>query len=404
MGLPDYFSAENWQQLRGQNTPPDTDRLLLSGKDFCGFPAKEAVVQWLAAQKAKTKLPAWYHAEGVFFPSALALEQCSSEATAHFKASLVAGRTLADLTGGLGVDTWAFAQIFAQVDYVEQQPLLAAMAKHNFSKLGVENIAVNCQESEIFLAQNTRPYDCIYLDPARRNEHRQKVFHLSDCQPNILAILPKLLSISPQVLLKTAPMLDIDLAVRQLQAVLPEICLQIWVVSHDNECKEVLYLISRGKASTADDIPITAVNLYKGEKQLFTFTRAEERLAEVQFSPPLTYLCEPYAAVSKAGAFKQIATAFDLHKLHPNSHLYTSAHYPDGFTGRVFRCRAVMKYDRKNIAATFPSVQANMVIRNFPDTLPDIVKKTGLKEGGQDFLFFTTVHPKEKIVIWAEKM
>lgn len=384
------------QQFIQQHQAADASQLALRANQYPGLPVAEIARQIQARQKAQTKLPSWYATERILFPPALSLEQSSSEQTARYKASLVAGDTLVDLTGGFGVDAFAFASRFEHVIHVERHAELSALAAHNFRELGLTNITCLHEEAGEFLKQMSEKVDCLYLDPARRDKANGKVYRLTDCDPDVLKWLPVLLEKANQVLLKTSPMLDIGLAIGQLKQVRA-----VTVLAVDNECKEVLYQLSAGPPR---EPILKAVNLLKGARVVeFSFTRPEEQEAEVTFSEPLTYLYEPNAALLKAGAFKVVAKRFGLYKLHQHTHLYTSQTLRLDFPGRVFQCLSVHKLDKKTLMDHLPEGKAHLTVRNFPASVADIRRQTGIREGGDYYLFATTDLHNRKIVIITKK-
>lgn len=368
--------------------------IALSAKKHPEIPVAYAAGQIECLQKARTKIPAWYR-EGIRFFSALSLEQASSEATARFKAGLVKGEKMADLSGGMGVDSFFFAQQFGQVTHVEPQAELSAVTARNFEQLGVFNVRCAVATAEEFLQKTTENFDLLYLDPSRRNEQKNRVLRLEDCSPNILSIKTLLLEKAPLVLLKTAPLLDIQLAMRQLETVA-----RVWVVASGAECREVLYLLRR-EAVPVDEVPVEAVQLDKsGDAQAFTFTFQEEKTAVAPLSLPQQYLYEPHAAILKAGAFRSYAAHFGLKKLHANTHLYTSAQHEPGVPGRAFQIENLCKYDRKAVRSAVPGGKANVAVRNFPDSADAVRKKLGLSDGGDTYLFaFTDLEDKKMIAV-----
>lgn len=379
------------QFIREHLNDPHPERLLLCAARYPGVPVAEAVTQIQALQKLRHKAPAWYNT-ALRFPVRLSIEQASSGVTAAFKASLVQGKTMADLTGGLGIDAHAFSQHFENVVYLDQNPQLAALARHNFAVLGASNVEVLEGEAGAFLEKNTQRFDLIYLDPARRNTQGGRVFRLEDCTPDVLNLRTKLLACADRVLIKTAPMLDIALAMRQL-----ELVQKVWVVSVDDEVKELLFLLEKN-AGFLENIPIVAVNLGKTPFQ-FVFSRKEEQHAAAELSEPQTYLYEPPATIFKAGAFNTFAVRFGLKKLHAHTHLYTSDVLNPKAPGRVFRINSVTKYDKKAVAAVIPGGQANVAVRNFPDTADSVRKKLGLKDGGEVYVFAVTTGEGKKILV-----
>ena len=376
----------------------DPAALMLQAHRFPGLPVADLVQQIQARQKAISKLPLWVADPQIVFPPNLSVEQASSEATACYKASLVSGQSLVDLTGGLGVDTFFFSRRFTHVTYVERNPLLTQIVQHNLARLGARNVTCAPVEAALFLREYSGPADCFYLDPARRDTANQKVHLLSDCEPDVLGLLPLLLQKSRSILLKTSPMLDIEQAVRQLRLVQ-----HVWVVAVENECKEVLYLLKPGKGIS--DPERQAVNLLHENRQvLFTTSSRAEEAAALLFSDPLSFVYEPNAAILKAGGFKSVGQAFGLFKLHPNSHLYTSDTLHPDFPGRIFRCHSVSRYNKKELIARVPGQKANITVRNFPDSVAAIRKKTGIKEGGEVYLLATTDQRQRHVVLVCEKV
>lgn len=276
-------------------------------------------------QKAKQKLPEFFNTNNIIFPPSRAMEQCSSEETAIYKNQLVSGKNLLDLTGGFGIDSYYFSKKFENITYIEQNKELLKIAEHNFRQLNVTNIQVQSVSAEQFLDNNQQTFDVVYIDPDRRNE-QQRLYQLLDCSPNIVEILPKLFKITDKVLIKTSPFLDISKTISELKQV--EKCV---VVAVKNECKEVLYLLSKSYRETPK---IVAVNLGSGQAEL-VFTITQEKAAKVVFSKPLSYLYEPNAAIMKSGGFNIVAEYFKLKKIAPQSHLYTSDELIHDFPGRI---------------------------------------------------------------------
>ncbi|WP_317167736.1 THUMP-like domain-containing protein [Spirosoma sp. KUDC1026] len=361
------------------------------------LPIRELTAQITARQKAKDKLPTWYANEHLVFPPALSVEQASSEAAARYKASLVSGHQLLDLTGGMGVDSWAFAERIERVRYVEHRPELAELAAYNLPRLGATNITVQTGDGLTTAQALTDPVDWLYLDPHRRNEQGGKVVRLADCEPDISQpdILDSLLAKASQVLLKASPLIDIDDTIRQLPGINA-----VHVVAVQGEVKEVLFVIS---SQLATAIAVAAVNLHPDRNIAFTYDKGDERMAPVQLGDPQTYLYEPNAAVLKAGAFRLVATRFGLRKLAPNSHLYTSSELVPDFPGRVFMLQTISKPDRKSLQQVLPMLKSNLTVRNFPQSVADLRKKLGLKEGGDTYIFATTLQNGDKRLLITHK-
>jgi 16S rRNA G966 N2-methylase RsmD len=378
-----------------QDTP---SALMLQAKRYPQLPVLELVQQIQARQKASHKLPTWAQNPDIIFPVTLSVEQSSSEVTANFKASVVSGNLLVDLTGGFGVDSFYFAKSFKQVVHLEQNEDLQQVANYNFKLLGANNIQSINTTAEAFLETFAGKADVIYLDPARRGNRDEKLHLLQDCEPDVLYLLPLLLQKSEAVLLKSSPMLDIDQALEQLTQVH-----KVWVVAVQNEVKEVLYLITANAPSPAA-ISRTAINILpQGNSQSLAFTRELEEAATPNYKDPQQFVYEPNAAILKAGAFRYLSQQYNLSKLHPNSHLYTSDILVPEFPGRSFKCTAVSRYNKKELMRYLPAKKANITVRNFPESVADIRRKTGIKEGGNIYLFFTTDMHQKPIVLVCQK-
>lgn len=388
---------ESLQEFIWQNRQSDPHQIALSAKKHPGIPVAEAAAQIQALQKIREKIPSWYRS-GIEFPPSLSIEQASSEAAAQFKSGLFSGKIVADLTGGLGIDASYFARRFNALIYVEQNPELCRLARQNFGLLGIQNVHFENRDAIDFLHHSPEHFDLIYLDPARRDDRKGKVFQLEDCTPNILNIKDLLLEKSSEVLLKTAPLLDLHLAVTQLGSVAG-----IWIVATGGECREVLYWLKKD-APPVEQIPIQAVAIQGDNMQTYTFNWAEEKVAQVDVSRPQQYLYEPNAAVMKAGAFRSFGARFGLSKLHPNTHLYTSNEIKANVPARIFRIEEVCKYDKKAVRVVVPEGKAHIACRNFPDPTETVRKKLGLADGGDVYLFATSGPDLERFILVCRKI
>ena len=396
MKLSDINSSRA-QKFIQENLHIPIEELLLSAKKYPDLNIPLLVSQIEGKNKAEKKLPTWFQSNEIVYPVKLSMEQCSSETTAIYKSSIVKGSTLIDLTGGFGVDSAAFAGKMDKVIYVERNAELSHIASHNFKILGKNNVEVINKNSEDFVADYSQTADWIFIDPARRKEG-SKVFRFQDCEPDLLKLQEALFKISDNILIKTSPLLDIDQAVKELGHVK-----EIHVLAVDNDCKELLFVLN--KEIENSDPEIIAVNIRKENiKDEFRFNRKTEDKAEVKFDLPQKYLYEPNAAILKAGAFKSIAVAKGLSKLHPSSHLYTSEEHLTDFPGRAFFLLKIMKYSKKEILAEIPEGKANITTRNFPDTVEGIRKKTGLKDGGNNYLFATKDMYDKPVVLLTKKI
>lgn len=382
-----------------KNEYADERELVLQHKTLFDLPAKLIAEQIAGRRKAKKKLPLWYETKGIIYPPTLNLEQSSSQATALFKATLLKVETqqenLIDLTGGFGVDSFFFSEQFESVVYVEANVDLVEWVQHNHKLLGANNIQHLCTTAEAFISTNKHT-GVFYLDPARRDSNAKKIFKLSDCAPDITQLQGQLFTQSQYILLKASPLLDIQQGLRELPHTKIVIALSV-----ENEMKELLFMVQRAFTGTPE---IMAVDLdSKGEiKSKFVFTPAQEAAAQPVYSEPLHYLYEPGAALLKAGAFKLIAQHFDLHKLSPHTHLYTSAVRLKNFPGRAFRIEQLNPTE-KQLKALLPEGRAHVAERNYPLTAQQLMKKLKLQEGGDKFVWgFSTA--KRKYVAVCERI
>ncbi len=348
-------------------------------------------------QRMSRKVPAWTTVEGIVFPPRLALEQCSSQKAAEYKASVVrrlfpdGGGRMADLTGGMGVDFSFMAPIFRQAVYVERKEELCETARHNFPLLGLNHAEVVEGDGTDYLRQMPSGADFLFIDPARRSSSGGKVVLIEDCEPDLCALQHELLAKSRYVMAKLSPMLDISAALRSLPSVS-----EVHIVGADGECKELLLVM---QASGGEP----TFFVHEGETNI-KFTRSEEDVCAEYATAVEDYLYEPGAAVMKAGAFKWLCKAYGVKKLHPNSHLYTSSQKIEGFPGRTFRTKRIYGFDKQSLKALQADCpKANLSIRNFPGRVDALRKKLHLKEGGDQFIFATTTADNQHILVVCEK-
>lgn len=375
----------------------DTARLLLSAARYPTIDMSLAVQQIEGLRTAAEKWPSLLGHEGFMYPPRLNREQASSEATARYKASLLSPPTshlspltLADLTGGMGIDTLAFASLHAAtVDYVERDPALCALMERNLAAMGITNVTVHCADSLEWLIPHST-FDILYLDPARRNAAGRKVAAFEDCTPDILQHLDLLRAKAQRLLIKASPMIDISLALRQLGTVS-----EVHIVAVKGECKEVLFLCG-GSAATEPTINLANLTSLSSQASTarmasFSFRPSEEQAATATYCAAVgRYLYDPHAALRKAGCFRLLGQRLGLPLLGPNSHLYTSDEWLPDFPGRTFEVLQEVPLNRKAIREALPGGEAHVVVRNFPAEAAVLQKQLGLREGGDRFLIATT--------------
>ena len=380
-----------------ENARADVRSLALQAKKYPQVDMAMAVVQIAGRQIAEAKVPSWYHTEGLLYPKHLSMEQCSSEATAIYKAGLVEGDSFADLTGGFGIDCSFLSRKFKQADYVERQAELCELAKHNFPLLGL-NIGVHNEDGVEYLKQ-MQPVDCLFLDPARRDGHGGKTVAIADCEPDVSALEDLLVEKAKKVMVKLSPMLDLSLALKHLKYVR-----EVHIVSVNNECKELLLILQKESASL--DITIHCEHIVNAsEHQSFSFTQEQERTSDCPLATEVgAYLYEPNASILKAGAYRSLTQTYACKKLHASSHLYTSEQFIEDFPGRRFRVEAVSGFGKKELKEFLQGMEkANLTIRNFPSSVADLRKRLKLKEGGEDYVFATTLADESKVMIKCRK-
>jgi hypothetical protein len=395
MNFPEIISSEA-QKFIQENFSTPVEELLLRAKKYPALNIPLLVSQIEGRNKAKKKLPSWFKSKEIIYPVKLSMEQCSSEIAASYKASQLSGDTLVDLTGGFGVDCVAFAEKVKKVIYIERNTELSGIAAYNFGIFKKTNVEVLNTDAENFISNFMYRSDWVFIDPARRKEG-SKVFRFADCEPDVLKLQKALFKMSDRIMIKTSPLLDIDQAVKELGYVK-----EIHVLAIDNECKELLFILE--EAAERTDPEIIAVNIKEDRKDEFRFNRKKENEAEVKLSLPQQYIYEPNAAILKAGAFKSIAVDIGLYKLHISSHLYTSETPHENFPGRAFRLLKTLKYSKKEILSELSEGKANITARNFPDTVEEIRKKTGLKDGGNHYLFATKDLYDKPVILLTEKI
>ena len=347
-----------------------------------------------AKTKAKDKLPNWFSAENIIYPSKISIEQTSSEKTASYKASVVSGDSLIDLTGGFGVDDYYFSKKIKNVAHCEINLELSAVVKHNFEQLNVPNITCYAGDSLDSLNTLNTKWDWIYIDPSRRNDAKGKVFLLKDCLPNVPENLDFYFNNSDAILIKTAPLLDISAGLSELQHVKA-----IHIIAVENEVKELLWELH---TSFSGNTTIKTINLTKDKSDTFDFV-LNENSKFPNFSLPQKYLYEPNSAIMKSGGFDEVGSFYNLNKLHKHSHLYTSADLIS-FPGRIFQIQNSFPYNKTEMKSFLENTQANITTRNFPDSVESIRKKWKIKDGGNLYCFFTTDENNDKIVLICTKI
>jgi len=413
--------VQNWIR----QTEYTLEEIAFAPLPFEGISRQELLQQVEGYRKTTEKLPDWSSAANLLFPVKLSLEQCSSQGSAVYKALLARQlcpkkekNHIADLTGGFGVDSYYLAQSDARVHHFELDSALSQLVAHNMTQLNAE---VVCHHADglVGIQGLDEDLDLIYLDPARRDAQKNKVFRLEDCRPNILAHLDPLLAQSPCILLKTSPMLDLHLGLKQLKWVT-----EIHVLAINNEVKELLWVIQ--KSAVQNQCPqVFAINLQDHNlDQSFNFSDVYENDSKGKagikrfnqstlvrfswnlpendnYSLPLAYLFEPNAALRKIGQYGALTHVFNVLRIGPNAHLFTAQDLCD-FPGRHFKIIQSWPYS-KRLMKQFKGKQYNITTRDFPQSVAQIRTSAQIKDGGAQYLFFTTDAQGQKWIILSEK-
>ena len=377
------------------NLSMNPSQLVLKGSPFEGITPQELAQQLVGLQKSKTKLPLWFANDKILFPPNLNLEQTSSHLTAQYKSKLVSGNTLIDVTGGFGIDTFYFSKQVKKVVHCELNENLHHLVHYNLKAFNNTSVETYLGDG-IQKVLNSSNVDLVYIDPSRRNDAKGKVFFLEDCLPNVPEHLDALLNKSNQTLIKTAPILDVSIGIKELKYVK-----ELHVVAVKNEVKELLWVLDKNYKS---EILFKAINIID-ESENYTNEIHQNDLEHS--SPTYTqelgdYLYEPNSALLKLGAFNWLSTHYKVHKLHKHSHLYTNNHQVD-FPGKKFKVLKVTPFSKKAMKV-YNGFKANVISRNFKLSVKDIRTRFKIKESKNIFLFFTTNQKNEQIVIECERL
>lgn len=381
------------QDFINSNLNKDISKIAFQKNPFPEVDFAVILNQITAKSKSEHKLPTWFSTDEIVYPSKISVEQTSSEKTALYKSELISGESLIDLTGGFGVDDFYFSKKFKSVVHCEMDYELSDIVNHNFQQLKAKNINCFAGDSFEILKNLNRKFDWIYIDPSRRSDAKGKVFMLKDCLPNVPELLENYFKYSENLLIKTAPILDISAGLIELSNVKT-----IHIVALDNEVKELLWEISKNYSG---EIEIKTANITKEKIEKANFSLEDS--PEIFYSEPKKYLYEPNSAIMKSGAFDAVSSQFNLDKLHQNSHLYTSDMFID-FPGRIFEITENIKYGKSQMKQFLKNKKANITTRNFPESVENIRKKWKIADGGNLYCFFTTDLNTNKIVLLCTKI
>lgn len=411
-----FFFNDNTTAFISEHRNDDAKKLALQGGKFPKVDMPATLDQIQGWQTALRKLPSWAATEGIVYPPHLNMEQCSSEPTAIYKASICANsmessarQLLIDLTGGFGVDFSFMSRDFKRATYVERDSRLCAIASHNFDALGLKNASVANVDAEEFL--NTRndgggiDGTLIYIDPARRGSHGQKVYKITDCEPDVIGLLPQLSAVAGQALIKLSPMLDWHEAVGEINRQQQRLrVVGVHIVSVGNECKELLIML-KGNAMADDGIPVHCVN--DGTDFVFIYPNKQQSVAKNAIGKGIGnggFLYEPNASIMKAGCFGEVAVRFHVSPISDNTHLFTSDTDIPAFPGRRFQIIGISSMNKKDLRQAMAGIsRANVAVRNFPMSAEALKKRLKVSDGGDIYIFGTTLADGSHVIIKTKK-
>ena len=403
-----------------RNLNADIRQLALQGSKDSEVDLPLALRQIAGRQTARRKLPSWAALDGLLFPPHLNMEQCSSEQTARYKADICRRllenlrqhpvtlhpspfTSLTDLTGGFGVDFSWMSEAFNEATYVERDSELFAISSHNFGLLNlVSSVKTLNMDGIDYLHQLTHA-TVIFLDPARRDDKGARTYGIADCTPNVLEIKDELLQKSDFLILKLSPMLDWRKAISDLGE---QNVHEVHIISVQNECKELLLVLSASQP--APPYALFTINLLSdGTSQQFhvpsSVTLHPSPLLSSLHPSPVTlhqYLYEPNASIMKAGCFQKLAQHYNVQPLAPNSHLFVSEQPIADFPGRSFQISAISSMNKKELKTVLSNIHsANITVRNFPLSVADLRKKLKLADGGNVYIFATTLANNQHVLI-----
>ena len=397
------------QNFIRQHQDEDVRQLAFLGSKNPEVDMPFALDQIRGRKMARAKLPRWANIDGIIYPPHISMEQCSSESTALYKAELAA-RLLGlpvsssseeigfvDLTGGFGVDfSYIAARLGMSSMYVERQAHLCEAAKENFERLGLKNAIVKNGDG-IEVLHSLRELKLIFTDPARRDDAGNKVVSLKDCTPDVTVLQEEMLLKADYVIIKLSPMLDWHRAISELSHVR-----EVHIISVNNECKELLLVLSA--RNMGENLRIYCIN----DAQSFVCDELDMESSSVKIAPStleeMQYLYEPNASLMKAGCFGVLSERYDARMLSKNSHLFVSRKPIAAFPGRSFRIIAVSSFNKKELKRHLSGItKANIATRNFPLSVAELRKRLKLKDGGETYIFATTLSDESHVLVITEK-
>lgn len=395
------------RQFIADHLSDDTTRLLLSGHRYPDVDVPFAVEQIEARRRLRSKLPQWYALDDLVMSGRVPAEQCSSEQTARFKRSILLpdARSLCDMTGGMGVDFWYMSQGLDRAVYTERQPLLCEAARHNFAVLSASNPGESAAQIEVREGLSTEltipDVDVIYLDPARRSSDGSRIYEISDCEPDVVAWQDELLAHCRQLIVKVSPMADISRTLARLRHVT-----DLYILSVRNECKELLVVQQASAPAFQADYRLHCLDFLVSDTLQFDLSSTDlTALSSDSLASQInTYFYEPDVSIMKCQAFRALAERFSVQMLDTDCHYFTSAELCSVFPGRAFVVDRQIEFSSKmlkRLRSLLP--QANIATRGFPLTADQLRQRTGIRDGGNVYLFGVCLHGVGPLLLECHK-
>ena len=392
------INAEFYEFIK-KNADCDANKLRLKKMSNFPFDIELAITQIECRKKIKKKLPDIYNSN-FLFPSILSTEQCTCEIVAKFHAEIVGNiGNMLDMTAGLGIDDYYISKCSTQITALELNEDIADISRFNMASFAPNITVINCDSVE-YITNYAKSFDAIFIDPARRGDNNCRLFGIKDCVPNIIPLLPKIKEHTNILYVKASPMIDLTESLKELQCVT-----DVWVVSLKNECKELFFKIDF-TIETEHLTTIHCVNfISEQDKQELSYTYEPNAKCGIDYANEIkSYLYEPNASIMKVGAFAPVVKKFDIEKIADNSHLFTSNVFHPDFPGRVFKVINTYPFKDKILKPVLHDVrQINVSVRNFKISAENLKQRLKLKDGGDKYLFGTTLCSGEMIVIICEK-
>ena len=396
------FTADFFEFIsKNIDAEPNRLRLKYYNATEYSFDMGLAIAQIECRQRIRRKLPSIAAEPRFLFPSTLLAEQCTDELVAQFHGSLFNGcRTVLDMTAGLCIDDIAIASHGCKVTGIEIDTNAAEIARHNMVVMNA-NVDIICGDSADFIADTDLRFDAIFVDPARRDSHSNRVYDIADCSPNIIALMPLILKRCSYLIVKASPMIDINDTLARIDGIT-----DIWVVAIKNECKEVLIRVSADKSGSEPSIHTVNYTDSDGTAQRFDFNARNGRTSSTPAAMPQAggYILEPNACIMKAGAFAALADAYGIAQIDNNTHIFVSDKYIADFPGRVFAIDEIIPYkerELKGFGKSYPHI--NVATRNFPLTAEQLRKKLRCNDGGNQYLFGVGLNDRSCVLIIGHK-